>query len=278
MTYLTLSGKVLSDSILEVAKEEVSSMKRKPGLAVVLVGDNPASVTYVDKKKKSAESVGMKFELVNLPKETSESELLSVVERLNNDPAIDGFIVQLPLPKQIDEKKVLLAIDSAKDVDGFHPVNMGRMLAGDESVLLPATPAGIIKMIEHFKIPVAGKHAVIVGRSNIVGKPIASLLLNRDATVTVCHSKTKDLAVYTRTADVLVVAVGKPKMITADMVKEGAYVIDVGTTKVEGKLTGDVDFESVIKKAHCSPVPGGVGLLTVSALISNTVKAAKSRG
>jgi len=277
MVYLTLSGKVLSDYILQQAKKDVATMNSAPGLAVVLVGDNPASVTYVDKKKKAAENVGIKFELIKLSKETGESELLKVVERLNGDPTIDGFIVQLPLPKQIDEKKVLMAIHPSKDVDGFHPINIGRMVAGDESVLLPATPAGIIKMIEHLKIPIAGKHVVVVGRSNIVGKPVASLLLNRDATVTICHSKTKNLASYTLDADILVVAVGKPKMITANMVKEGAYVIDVGTTKVDGKLTGDVDFENVIKKAHCSPVPGGVGLLTVSALISNTVKAAKSR-
>lgn len=277
MTYSTLSGKILSESILEQAKKDVLSMKRKPGLAVVLVGENPASITYVEKKKKAAESVGMKFELIKLSKETSEKELLNMVDRLNEDNAIDGFIVQLPLPKQIDERKVLIAIYPKKDVDGFHPQNIGLMVAGNEGIFLPATPAGIIKMIEYYNIPVAGKHAVVVGRSNIVGKPIASLLLNRDATVTICHSKTKDLASYTKTADILIVAVGKPKMITADMVKEGAYVIDVGTTKVEGKLTGDVDFENVIKKAHCTPVPGGVGLLTVSTLISNTVNASKSK-
>ncbi len=277
MVYLTLSGKVLSDSILQQAKKDVALLSRKPQLTVIIVGDNPASVTYVDKKKKAAETVGIAFELIKLPNTISEKELLGVVSKLNSDGSVDGFIVQLPLPKQIDEKKVLIAINPAKDVDGFHPINIGRMLSGDENVLLSATPAGIIKMIEHFKIPVEGKHAVIVGRSNIVGKPISLLLLNRNATVTVCHSKTKDLASYTRTADILVVAVGKPKIIAVDMVKEGAYVIDVGTTKVDGKLVGDVDFENVIKKAHCSPVPGGVGLLTVSMLISNLVKAAKSK-
>jgi len=199
---------------------------------------------------------------------------LDIVNELNHDKHVTGFIVQLPLPKHMNETTVINSIDPKKDVDGFTSTNIGNLVLGipEENILLPATPAGIIKLLEYYKIPIKGKHAVVVGRSNIVGKPVASLLLNRSATVTICHSRTNNLAAHTKQADILVVAVGKPGIITADMVKDGAYVFDVGTSKVNGKLCGDVDFENIIKKAHCSPVPGGVGPMTVAMLLNNVVK------
>jgi len=272
----TLSGKEPASAILESVKERITKVGRKPGLTIVQVGEDPASTVYVNMKAKKAEAIGLDAKLHRLPESTKESELLELVEKLNRDDSIDGFMVQLPLPKHIDPDKIIEAIDPSKDVDGFTSKNMGRLFLKmpEESVLLPATPAGIIKMLEFYKVPIEGKHAVVVGRSNIVGRPIAVMLLNRNATVTVCHSRTKNLAEHTKNADILIAAVGKPGLITADMVKEDAYVIDVGTTRVEKKIVGDVDFENVIKKAHCSPVPGGVGPMTVAMLISNVVEAA----
>ena len=278
--YKVLSGVEPSAAILEDVKARIGKLQpgnRKPKLVVVQVGDNPASTTYVGMKIKRASALGMLAEAKKLGVETTEKELLDLVWKLNTDNSVTGFIVQLPLPKHIDENKIIEAIDPNKDVDGFTSTNIGKLVLGtlETELLLPATPAGIIKMLEFYNVEIEGKHAVIVGRSNIVGKPIASMLLNRNATVTICHSKTRDLKSHTKEADILIAAVGKPNLITADMVKKGAYVIDVGTTKLEDKITGDVDFEKVIKKAHCSPVPKGVGPMTVAMLINNVIKASE---
>lgn len=276
--YKVLSGSepaaaILEDVKMRIAKLETGNCK----LVIVQVGDNPASTTYVGMKIKRATSIGMHAEVKKFPEGTTEEELLELVRTLNTDPTVHGFIVQLPLPEHIDEQKIIEAIAPSKDVDGFTPINIGKLVTGipETDILLPATPAGIIKMLEYYEVPIKGKHAVIVGRSNIVGKPIASMLLNRSATVTICHSKTQDLAKHTTTADILIVAVGIPGLITQDHVKEGAYVIDVGTTKKDDSIKGDVDFFSVIKKAHCSPVPKGVGPLTVAMLLNNVIKAAE---
>lgn len=274
--YLTLSGTEVSKAILSEAEKSIKKMGKKPKLVIVQVGNNPASDTYVRMKIKQAESLGIDAELKKLEEKTSEGDLLDLVDALNRDNEVTGFIVQLPLPRHMNESRIISRINPEKDVDGLTPENIGKLLLGmpEEGILLPATPSGILRMLEHYKVQIDGKRAVIVGRSNIVGKPMASLLLNRNATVTICHSKTRNLAEHTKKADILVVAVGKPKLITVDMVKEGAHVIDVGTTKVNEKLCGDVDFDNVIKKAHCSPVPKGVGPLTVAMLMHNVVKAA----
>ncbi|MBL4951454.1 bifunctional methylenetetrahydrofolate dehydrogenase/methenyltetrahydrofolate cyclohydrolase FolD [Neobacillus sp. YIM B02564] len=278
MTAEIISGKeIAAKKRLELAKE-VEKLKAQgitPGLAVILVGDNHASKTYVRNKQKACHELGMYSLLVELPEEVSEEELLKKIDELNNDPVIHGILVQLPLPKHIDEKKVIDTISPTKDVDGFHPVNIGKMMTG-ENGFLPCTPFGIIVMLEDTGISVAGKHAVVVGRSNIVGKPVGQLLLNRHATVTYCHSKTENLKHYTQTADILVVAVGIANFIKADHIKEGAVVIDVGMNRNEaGKLCGDVDFEEVSKKAgYITPVPNGVGPMTITMLMYNTVKAA----
>jgi methylenetetrahydrofolate dehydrogenase (NADP+)/methenyltetrahydrofolate cyclohydrolase len=281
--YKTLFGTEPAAAILEDVKERIAKLANRtpdtgnPKLVIIQVGDNPASNSYVGMKIKKATALGMQAEARKLPEQVTENELLELVRTLNTDPTVNGFIVQLPLPKHINEKNIIEAIDPKKDVDGFTPTNIGKLVTGtpETELLLPATPAGIIKMLEFYEVPIEGKHAVIVGRSNIVGKPITSMLLNRNATVTVCHSKTQDLSKHTTTADILIAAVGKPGLITQDHVKEGAYVIDVGTTKLEDKLQGDVDFDSVIKKAHCSPVPKGVGPMTVAMLINNVVKASE---
>jgi methylenetetrahydrofolate dehydrogenase (NADP+)/methenyltetrahydrofolate cyclohydrolase len=270
--YQVLSGKEPAAAVLEEAKQKVEEMKRKPHLAIVLVGSDPASEIYVKKKLQKAEAIGVKATLKKLEESATEEQVLALVDELNKEEEVDGFIVQSPLPKQIDEKKVVEAIDPKKDVDGWTSANMGRMFIGLDS-FLPATPAGVMSILDYYKVELKGKNATVIGRSNVVGKPLALLLLQRNATVTICHSKTKNLSEHTKNADVVVAAVGKPGLVTADMIKEGAYVIDVGTTRVEGKLKGDVDFDNVIKKAHCSPVPGGVGPMTVSMLISNVVKA-----
>ncbi len=278
--YKTLSGKECSEKLYSEIKLRLSKSKSRPKLAIVLIGSFGPSEVYVRKKQETAAKLGIDSELIRLPENVSEKELLDLIKKLNNDHSIHGFIVQAPLPKHIDTNKVLHAVSAEKDVDGFHPVNVGKILlqTDEESMFAPATPAGVMYMLKYYKVPVAGKHAVVVGRSNIVGKPVAAMLLNADATVTICHSRTANLAEYTKKADVLVVAVGKPNLITAEMVKEGAYVIDVGTNHVEvdgkKKLVGDVDFVRVIKKAHCSPVPGGVGLMTVAMLLYNVAKAA----
>jgi methylenetetrahydrofolate dehydrogenase (NADP+)/methenyltetrahydrofolate cyclohydrolase len=275
--YKSLTGKEPAASILAKAQAEISKMKRKPHLTIVLVGNDPASEVYVRKKMEKAAAIGVEAKLEKLPESASEDEVLRLVARLNNDSKVDGFIVQSPLPKHINYAKVVEAINPEKDVDGWTSTNIGKMFLGVGDVFLPATPIGVIKILEFYGVEFRGKNATVVGRGNVIGKPVAFMLLAKDATVTICHSKTKDLAEHTKNADILIAAAGVPGLIRADMVKEGAYVIDVGTTRVDGQIKGDVDYEGVIKKANCSPVPGGVGPMTVAMLINNTVKAAKAR-
>ena len=246
-----------------------------PGLAVIIVGDDPASRVYVNNKKKACEEIGILSEEYALPKETKEEELLALIDRLNDDKKISGILVQLPLPECIDEEKVINRINPKKDVDAFHPVNVGKIMVGNYD-FVPCTPAGVMELIAESGIEISGKECVVVGRSNIVGKPMSMLLLHKNGTVTVCHSKTKDLSSVTRRADILVVAVGRPNFVTGDMIKEGAVVIDVGINRLEDKkLVGDVEFESAQKVAGAiTPVPGGVGPMTIAMLMKNTLKAA----
>ena len=280
-----IDGKVISAHIKQQVKAQVDELMAKgiePCRAVIIVGDDFASRTYVNNKKRTCEEVGIKSLEFALPAETTQDELLALVEKLNADESVNGILCQLPIPKHIDEKVILNAIKPEKDVDAFHPVNAGHIMIGD-CVLKPCTPAGIMEMLKYEGIDVAGKNCVVIGRSNIVGKPMAMLLLAASGTVTVCHSRTQNLAEITKSADILVAAVGKAKFVTADMVKEGAVVIDVGMNRDEdGKRCGDVDFEAVKDKAsHITPVPGGVGLMTVAMLMQNTVTAAEiqnSRG
>ncbi len=289
MSATVISGKDIAASIRKTLKERVERLKESgvtPGLAVVLVGDDPASQAYVGMKNKAATEAGIHSRQTTLPKETSEDELLGVVAGLNADPDIHGILVQLPLPEHIEESKVLMAIDPSKDVDGFHPINVGRLAAGDLDVMAPCTPRGVIEMLLRSGNDPAGKHAVVVGRSNIVGSPMAALLLRKsaggNATVTVAHSRTPDLGAITRMADILIVAIGKPNLIRGDMVKPGAVVIDVGVNRVEDdtrergyRLTGDVAFDEVKEVASAiSPVPLGVGPMTITMLLCNTVDAA----
>ncbi|MBS3133102.1 bifunctional methylenetetrahydrofolate dehydrogenase/methenyltetrahydrofolate cyclohydrolase FolD [Candidatus Woesearchaeota archaeon] len=272
MTAKLIDGKEIAKKIREGIKKEVSAMAKKPGLAAIIVGENPASKIYVGIKRRTCDEVGIYSEEHKLPEKTSEEELLELIRKLNADDKIHAILLQLPVPNHINSEKALSAIALEKDVDGFSPVNIGRLVSGNES-FVPCTPKGIIRLLEETGIEIEGKNAVVVGRSNIVGKPTASMLLNRNATVTVCHSRTKNLGKITKQADILVVAVGKANMITKDMVKEGAVVIDVGMNDVDGKLTGDVDFENVKEKASwITPVPGGVGPMTVAMLLENTVK------
>ena len=284
-----ISGTDISEQIYGELRARIAALKERgitPGLAVVLVGEDPASQTYVRMKGRKCEELGMHSVTITLPADTPEEVLLGRIAELNADPAINGFLVQLPLPDHIDEDKVIEAIDPAKDVDGFHPVNVGRMLIGKPG-FLPATPAGVMEMLRRSGVETAGKHAVIVGRSNIVGKPMAALLVQKgaDATVTVAHSRTADLGEVTRTADILIAAVGRPRFITADMVKDGAVVIDVGTNRIDdpthpkgSRLVGDVDFEAVRDKASAiTPVPKGVGPMTICMLMANAVNAAEDQ-
>jgi methylenetetrahydrofolate dehydrogenase (NADP+)/methenyltetrahydrofolate cyclohydrolase len=271
-----ISGKVVSAQVREELKAQTQEMIEKhgvrPGLAVIIVGDDPASKVYVNNKEKGCAEVGYYSEVYRLPAETTQEELLALVNKLNNDEKIHGILCQLPLPKHLDENAVILAIDPEKDVDAFHPVNVGRIMIGDYK-FLPCTPAGVMKLIESTGVDITGKECVVIGRSNIVGKPQAMLLLHKNATVTICHSRTKNLAEVTKKADILVVAIGKADFVTGDMVKDGAVVIDVGMNrKADGKLTGDVDFASVEPKASfITPVPGGVGPMTISMLLTNTM-------
>jgi methylenetetrahydrofolate dehydrogenase (NADP+)/methenyltetrahydrofolate cyclohydrolase len=275
--YKTLSGKEPAEALLNDVRMRLAKLGKKPRLVIVQVGDDPASNVYVGNKIRRAGELGLDAELKRLPADSKGAELMRIVKSLNKDKSVDGFKVQTPLPKQIDEKAVLDAVDPTKDVDGWTTASAGRLFSGLDS-FEPATPAGVMRMLDFYNVQIEGKHAVVVGRSNTVGKPMAIMLLARNATVTICHSRTQDLAKHTSTADILVAAVGKPGLITADMVKEGAFIVDVGTTKVGDKIAGDVDFANVIKKANCSPVPGGVGPLTVAMLMSNVVKAAERRG
>lgn len=274
-----ISGKVLAAQIKEQAAQAVSDLKKQgvePCLAVILVGENSASQVYVRGKENDCIECGIKNRTIRLPEQTTQEELLQVLAELAADNSVHGILVQLPLPKQIDEQAVIEAIPPQKDVDGFTPINVGRMMIGEEC-FLPCTPAGCIQMLKSTGVPLTGKKAVVVGRSNIVGKPVSLLLLRENMTVTICHSHTQDLAAVCREADVLVAAVGRPGVITGDMVKPGAVVIDVGINRNEaGKLCGDVEFESAASKAgYITPVPGGVGLMTRAVLIQNTVQAAK---
>lgn len=271
-----IDGKQISLDIKNELKEKVAKYKEQGieiTLAVVKVGNDPASAVYVRNKEKACEYVGINSKTLALPEETTEEELLNVVKELNEDKNVNGILVQLPLPKHIDESKVLLTIDSTKDADGFHPVNVGKMVIGEDT-FLPCTPAGIIEMIKRTDIDIEGKECVVIGRSNIVGKPMAMLMLKENATVTIAHSRTKDLKEVTKRADIIVAAIGKAKFVTADYVKEGAVVIDVGMDRDEnGKLCGDVDFESVSKVASAiTPVPGGVGPMTVTMLLVNCLR------
>ena len=274
-----IDGKEVAASVRESIKKEVEVLEKdgkKTGLAVIIVGNNPASRVYVNNKKKGCAEVGMESFEYALPEETTTDELLELVEKLNNDTAVDGILCQLPLPSQIDEKRVLNAIAPNKDVDAFHPVNTGHIMIGDHS-FLPCTPAGIMEMLKYYNISVEGKECVVIGRSNIVGKPMAMLLLGQNGTVTICHSRTKNLKEVTRRADILVAAVGKAYFVTEDMVKDGAVVIDVGMNRnAEGKLCGDVDFDKVKDKcSFITPVPGGVGPMTITMLLKNTLTASK---
>lgn len=276
-----LSGKEFAARIKEDAARGVAELKAAgvlPRLAVIIVGSDPASEVYVRNKQRTCEELGIRSDHIALPAETSKEELLACIEELNVDPEVHGILVQLPLPAQIaeDEEEILSHIDPRKDVDGFHPVNVGHLVLGAPG-LRPCTPAGCIRMLDYAGIPIEGAHAVIIGRSNIVGKPMAHLLLERNATVTICHSRTQNLAAIARTADILVAAVGRPHFVTADMVKEGATVIDVGINRIAPKkLVGDVDFDAAAAVAGAiTPVPGGVGLLTVAMLMENVVQAAK---
>lgn len=274
-----IDGKAVSASVKEAVAKEAAALKEKGilvGLAVVIVGNDPASRVYVNNKKKACAACGIESYEYALPEETTEEELLALVEKLNGDPAVNGILVQLPLPRQIDEHRIIEAISPKKDVDAFHAVNVGKIMIGDFD-FLPCTPSGCMDLIDSTGVPVEGKRCVVIGRSNIVGKPMAMLLLHRNGTVTICHSKTKNLKEICREADILVAAVGRPNFVTADMVKEGAVVIDVGMNRLEnGKLCGDVDFEGVSKVAGwITPVPGGVGPMTIATLMRNALTAAK---
>lgn len=273
-----MDGKELSKKLKASLKTKVDALKSEgifPCLAVIIVGKNPASEIYVNNKKKSCAELGIKSLEYALPEETTEEELLSLIEKLNVDGEVDGILCQLPLPEHICEKNVINAISPEKDVDAFHPTNVGHIMIGDYA-FLPCTPAGVMEFLEEYKIDVSGKNCVVLGRSNIVGKPMTMLLVKANATVTVCHSKTSDISEFTKKADLIVSAVGKPKLITADMVKEGAVIIDVAINRLEnGKICGDVDFENVKDKAsYITPVPGGVGPMTIATLMKNTVTAA----
>lgn len=281
MSAQILDGKKIAAEVRNEVKQEVLKLKERgitPGLAVVLVGDDPASEVYVRGKHRACEEVGIYSLVHRLPAETSQEELLNLIDKLNNDPKIHGILVQLPLPDHIDEKTVIDAISIEKDVDGFTPANVGNLIIGDKC-FYPCTPYGCMVLLEKAGIDLTGKKAVVVGRSNIVGKPVAMMLLSHNATVTICHSRTKNLAEECRQADILIAAVGKPEMITGDMIKEGAVVIDVGINRIASKkLVGDVHFESAAQKASwITPVPGGVGPMTIAMLLKNTVEAASRK-
>ena len=279
MTAKIIDGKTIAHTVREEWKERVTNLKTQgitPGLAVIIVGEDPASKVYVQNKIKACEEVGLYSVAYKLAADTSEQDLLDQIEKLNVDPNIHGILVQLPIPDHIDESKVLETISVDKDVDGFHLYNVGALVTGN-TVFPPCTPYGVQCMLEHLDVPIEGQHAVIVGRSNIVGKPMAMLLLQMSATISICTSKTQNLADITRLADILVVATGRPHMITGDMVKKDAVIIDVGINRLDdGRLVGDVDFDSVKEKAaYITPVPGGVGPMTITMLVVNTVKAAE---
>lgn len=284
-----IDGKQIAQDVRNEVKQKVSQLEQNgivPCLAVILVGENPASVSYVTGKQKALAEVGMKDKSMHLPEATTQEELLKIIKELNEDSTIHGILVQLPLPKHINEEKILLAINPEKDVDGFHPVNVGNLVIGKKA-FLPCTPHGIIVLLQKMNIETSGKHAVVIGRSNIVGKPVAILLARKETncTVTICHTGTKNLSEFTKNADIIIAASGHPNTVTADMVKEGAVVIDVGVNRIPDsskksgfRLTGDVDFDSIKEKASfITPVPGGVGPMTIAMLMKNTLEAAENR-
>ncbi len=276
-----INGKAIAEEMQEQMQEEIHQLvdkkKISPGLAVILVGDNPASQVYVLMKKKACEKVGIYAKQICLPKETKESELKNIIKELNNDTKIHGILVQLPLPEHINARSVIEILDPAKDIDAFHPINIGNLVLGFPK-FVSCTPAGIMELLKREKIEIKGKHAVVIGRSNMVGKPMFILLMLGNATVTVCHTQTINLPTITRQADILIAAAGKAGMITGEMVKEQAVVIDVGINRVEGKLVGDVNFQEVLQKAsYITPVPGGVGPMTVTMLLKNAIKAYKEQ-
>lgn len=289
MTAKIIDGKQIAADMRAELKEEVAKLKEQgivPGLGVILVGEDPASQSYVRAKERTCEEMGIYSDDNRLPADTTQQDLIALINRMNTDPKINGILVQLPLPKHLDESEVLLAINPDKDVDGFHPTNIGKMVAG-QPAFLPCTPHGIIQLLQRSGVKIEGSHTVIVGRSNIVGKPVANMLIQKNksgnATVTVCHTRTKDLAYHTRQADIIIAAAGRPNTIIADMVKDGVVVIDVGVNRIEDetakkgyRLVGDVDFEAVKEKASLiTPVPGGVGPMTITMLLYNTVESAK---
>jgi methylenetetrahydrofolate dehydrogenase (NADP+)/methenyltetrahydrofolate cyclohydrolase len=284
-----IDGKQIAQTIREELKHEVTTLRKQgitPGLGVILVGEDPASKSYVSAKEKACEDIGIFSDDNRLPATTTQAELINLVKRMNFDNRINGILVQLPLPKHLDESEVLLTIDPAKDVDGFHPVNVGRMVIGEEA-FLPCTPHGVVQLLVRSGVKIEGAHVVIVGRSNIVGKPLANMLMqkgaNANATVTVCHTRTPNIAHFTRQADIVIAAAGRPNTVTADMIREGAVVVDVGVNRIEDsskkqgfRLVGDVDFDNVAKKASLiTPVPGGVGPMTITMLLFNTVESAR---
>ncbi len=275
-----IDGKVISASVKERVKGEVEVLKAKgitTGLAVIIVGEDPASKVYVANKKKACEALGIISEEYALPEDTTQEELLALIDELNNKKTINGILCQLPLPRHLDEQAVINAILPEKDVDAFHPQNVGKIMLGEYD-FVPCTPAGIMEMLAYENIDITGKTCVVIGRSNIVGKPMGMLLLHKNGTVTICHSRTKDLTEVCKKADILVAAVGRPNFVTSDMVKDGAVVIDVGINRVDGKLVGDVDFEAVKDKCSAiTPVPGGVGPMTIAMLMQNTLTAAKKQ-
>ncbi|MCK8816949.1 bifunctional methylenetetrahydrofolate dehydrogenase/methenyltetrahydrofolate cyclohydrolase FolD [Natroniella sulfidigena] len=277
---LILDGSAKSKEIQEEIKAEVEQLKEEegvvPGLSIIFVGDNPASASYIKLQQRVCSKVGIDSEVVDLPEDISQEDLLAELDKLNNDDSVNGILIQLPLPDHIDEKKVIGSINPEKDLDAFHPYNIGELVI-DGDAYVPCTPEGVMALIDKYDIDVKGKDVTVVGHSNIVGKPMALLLLNRNATVSVCHIDTKDTASYTKNSDIVVVAAGVPNLITADMVKEGAIVIDVGINQVDGKIVGDVDFENVKEKAAAiTPVPGGAGPMTIAMLLKDTVRSCKN--
>ena len=276
--YKLIDGKIISAAVKERVKNEVAALKEQgitTGLAVIIVGEDPASKVYVSNKKKACEALGIISEEYALPENTTQEELLALIDTLNKKESINGILCQLPLPKHLDEEIVINAISAEKDVDAFHPVNVGKIMQGNYD-FVPCTPAGIMEMLDYEGIDIAGKECVVIGRSNIVGKPMSMLLLHKNGTVTICHSRTQNLKEVCKNADILVAAVGRPNFVTADMVKDGAVVIDVGINRVDGKLIGDVNFNEVCEKAsYITPVPGGVGPMTIAMLMQNTLTAAK---
>jgi|SRR5699024_7505660 len=279
MTAQIIDGKELAHKLRSEMAEEVAQLKEKgitPHLTVIIIGDDPASKSYVNGKKKASGQTGISSDIIEMPSSVSERELLEKIDMLNNEDHVHGILVQLPLPDHINEQHIIEAISPHKDVDGFHPISIGKMMTGDDT-FFPCTPYGILTMLHSYGIQIEGKHAVVIGRSNIVGKPVGQLLLNEHATVTYCHSRTKEMTNYTKNADILVVAIGKPDVIRAEHIKKGSVIIDVGINRMDdGKLSGDVDFASAAEKAsHITPVPKGVGPMTITMLLQNTIKAAK---